>query len=42
MTEHADPATALLVAGIVIFVLAYAAIASDRVPKSASPSRAAC
>ena len=35
MTEHADPATALLVAGIVIFVLAYAAIASDRVPKSA-------
>ena len=35
MTEHADPGTALLVAGIVIFVLAYAAIASDRVPKSA-------
>ena len=35
MTEHVEPGTGLVVAGIVIFALAYAAIASDRVPKSA-------
>lgn len=35
MTEHAEPGAVLLVAGIVIFLLSYAAIASDRVPKSA-------
>ena len=34
MTEHVDPGAALLVAGIIIFLVAFAAIATDRVPKA--------
>ena len=35
MSEHEAVGTGLIVAGIVIFVVAYALIASDKVPKSA-------
>ena len=35
MSEHEAVGTGLVVAGVVIFVVAYALIASDRVPKSA-------
>ncbi len=35
MSEHEAAGTGLIVAGIVIFVVAYALIASDKVPKSA-------
>ena len=35
MSEHETVGTGLLVAGVVIFIAAYALIASDRVPKSA-------